>query len=412
MSAERFSPVTTMLIALTALFIHTSDGIAQSVMQWRGIARDGIYHETNLLKSWPETGPGQILKIDSIGNGFASPIVTNDRIYVPGEIDSTSYLFAFDKRGSLVWKTGTGREWTENFPGPRSTPTLVDNLIYYCSSMGEIICLDAASGTKKWSVNMLTDLHGVNVRFGYTESLLIDNDRLFCFPGGRDTNVAALNRFTGQLIWKGKAMGDSAAYCSPMMIPLPGKKLLVTMMIHHLIGVDASTGELLWSHPFDRPNDIHCNTPAFDSGFIYYDDRGGNGIVKLELAPDGGSIKEVWRNFKGGNVQGGSVKLGGYLYGSRYRPGRFETISAVTGIAADSLKFSCGSTIFADNMLYCYNDQGMMGLIKPDQGKVELVSSFKITEGTLEHFAHPVIQNGVLYIRHGKALMAYDIRRK
>jgi len=278
--------------------------------------------------------------------------------------------------------------------------------------MGEVICLDAANGQKKWSVNMLNDLHGVNVRFGYTESLLIDDDQLFCFPGGRDTNVAALNRFTGKLLWTSKALADSAAYCSPVMIRLAEKKILVTMMIHHLIGVDASTGELLWSHPFERQNDIHCNTPVYEGGSIYYDDRGGNGIVKLELAPDGRTIKEVWRNFKGGNVQGGSVKIGEYLYGSRYRPARFESIAAGTGVAVDSLKFSCGSTIFADDLLYCYTDQGMVGLIKPDSGKLELVSEFKITEGTLEHFAHPVICKGVLYIRHGNVLLAYNIRKK
>ncbi|MCX6304897.1 MAG: PQQ-binding-like beta-propeller repeat protein [Bacteroidetes bacterium] len=398
---------------LLMLLVAALPGYVQTITQWRGVTRDGIYHETNLLKTWPENGPELKWAIDSLGNGFASPVVTNDRIYIPGEVDSTGYLFAFDKQGGLIWKQETGKEWTENFPGPRSTPTVVDNLIYYCSSMGEVICMDAANGQRKWSVNMLKDLHGINVRFGYTESPLIDGDRLFCFPGGRDTNVVALNRFTGKMIWKSKAMADSASYCSPMMIRLPANnKILVTLMIHHLIGVDAATGDLLWSYPFERPGDIHCNTPVYEGGFIYYDDRGGNGIVKLELSPDGKSIREVWRNFKGGNVQGGSVKIGEYLYGSRYRPARFESVVASTGVVADSVKFNCGSTIFADDMLYCYNDQGVMGLIKPNQGKPEVVSTFKITEGTLEHFAHPVICDGVLYIRHGNVLLAYDILKK
>jgi outer membrane protein assembly factor BamB len=394
------------------LILHIFPCFSQTTAQWRGTNRDGIYHEKNLLTNWPAEGPSLIWKIDSIGSGFASPVVTSDRIYIPGEIDSTGYLHAFSKQGQLIWKTATGREWTENFPGPRSTPTVVDNLLYYCSSMGEIICLDATTGKTYWSVNMLRDLHGINVRFGYSESLLIDDDRLFCFPGGKDTNVVALNRFTGNLIWTSKAMGDSAAYCSPVIVKLPERKIFVTFAIHHLIGIDASTGELLWSHPFERTGDIHCNTPIHEDGFIYYDDRGGNGIVKLELSPDGKSIREVWRNFKGGNVQGGSVKIGEYLYGSRYRPSRFESIVASTGLIADSVKFSCGSTIFADDMLYCYNDQGMVGLIRPNQGKPEVVSSFKVSEGTNEHFAHPVIHDGILYIRHGTVLLAYDIRKK
>ncbi|MFZ4522419.1 MAG: PQQ-binding-like beta-propeller repeat protein [Bacteroidales bacterium] len=401
-----------LYILLVLWILPALSGYVQTISQWRGAARDGVYHEKNLLKSWPEPGPSLLLKVENIGNGYASPVITGDRIFVPGEIDSTGYLFAFDKQGNLIWKAETGREWTENFPGTRSTPAFIDGLLYYCSSMGEVICLDAANGEKKWSVNMLNDLHGINVRFGFTGSPLIDSDRLFCFPGGKDTNVVALNRFTGKMIWRSKTMADSSAYCSPLMIDLPGRKIVVNMMIHHLIGVDASTGDLLWSHPFDRPNDIHCNTPIFDNGFIYYDDRGGNGVVKLELSPDGKSVKEIWRNFKGGNVQGGSIKIGNYLYGSRYRPARFESVEAATGNVADSAKFGCGATIFADDMLYCYNDQGMMGLIRPDQGKIELVSSFKVTEGTLEHFTHPVICDGILYIRHGTVLLAYDIRKK
>ena len=208
------------------------------------------------------------------------------------------------------------------------------------------------------------------------------------------------------------AMADSAAYCSPMLIRLPGMKILVTMMIHQLIGIDISTGKLLWSFPFERPGDIHCNTPIYEDGFIYCNDRGGNGIVKLELSADGQSIKEVWRNFKGGNVQGGSVVIGEFLYGSRYRPARFESVDIKTGMVSDSVKFNCGSTIYADDMLYCYSDQGEMGLIKPSQGKPAVVCSFKISEGTKEHFSHPVINEGILYIRHGNSLLAFDIRKK
>jgi len=400
------------IILFVVLLMTTTSSWCQNADQWRGPERDGIYPESNLLTTWPTEGPELLWKADSIGNGFSSPVVTATKIYVAGEIDSIGYIFCYSKSGSLQWKTSTGKEWTENFPGPRSTPTIIGDNLYYCSSMGEEMCLDAVTGHKMWSVNLLNDLHGTNIRFGYTDSPLIEGDQIFCFPGGKDTNIVSLNRFTGKLLWRSKAMGDSTAYCSPRLIILPGRKILVTLMIHHLTGIDISTGELLWSYKYERTGDIHCNTPLFDKGFIYCDDRGGNGIYKLELAADGKSVREVWRNFKAGNVQGGSIKIGDYLYGSRYRPGRFESIDARTGDVADSLKFGCGSTICADGLLYCYSDQGMMGLIKASKGKLSLVSSFKITEGTLEHFAHPVIRDGVLYVRHGKVLLAYNIRRK
>ncbi len=403
----------TRLLFSGLLFLALNPLFSQTIDQWRGPNRDGIYHEKDLLKQWPAEGPKLLWKADSIGNGFASPLITSDRIFVPGEVDSIGYLFCFDKEGALLWKGNMGREWTVNFPGPRCTPTVAGDLLYYLSSMGKLHCLDTKTGTTKWSVDYINDLHGVNIRFGYTESLLIDGDRIFCSPGGSDTNVVALNRFDGKLIWNSKAMSDSAAYSSPVLIKLPGRTIFVTLTIHNLIGLDANTGELLWSQKMERwPNDIHCNVPLYDSGYIYVNDRGGNGFVKLQLSPDGKSITEVWRNFKAGNVQGGFIKTGDYLYGSRYRPSRFETLSAATGEVADSLKFGHGSTIFADGMLYCYNEQGVAGLIRPDSGKPQLVSSFKITEGTLEHFAHPVIRDGILYIRHGKVLLAYDIRKQ
>lgn len=385
--------------------------VSQTVDQWRGVNRDGVYQEKNLAKQWPTEGPKLLWKADSIGNGFASPVVTSTRIFVPGEIDSIGYLFAYNKQGELVWKVGLGPEWTVNFPGPRCTPTVVGDLLYYLGSMGNMWCLDATTGSTKWKTNLIDELHGVNIRFGYTESLLIDGDRIFCSPGGADTNVVALNRYSGKLLWKSKAMGDSAAYCSPILIRLPERNLFVTLTIHHLIGLDATTGELLWSQKLERwPNDIHCNVPLYENGYIFVNDRGGNGFVKLKLSNDGKTITEEWRNFTAGNVQGGFIKIGDLLYGSRYRPSRFETLSAETGAVVDSIKFSHGSTIYADELLYCYNEKGTVGLLKPEKGKSELVSSFKITQGTLEHFAHPVIRDGVLYIRHGKVLLAYDIK--
>lgn len=399
------------VILLSLLTLINSLLVAQSLYQFRGPDRTGIYPGEHLLRKWPAEGPPLLWKATGNGNGFSSPVSNGEFVYVAGEKDSTGYVFAFDNKGVLKWKKETGREWTENFPGPRSTITIVGDLLYYCSSMGKVFCLDAKNGESKWMVDLVKDLHGINVRFGYAESLLVDGEVLFCSPGGPDTNIVALNRFNGSLIWRSKAMGDSAAYCSPVIIRQGGKKILTTLSIHHLLGIDASDGTLLWSQKMDRPGDIHCNIPWFEGNDLYINDRGGNGLLRLSLAAGGDSVTEVWRNFKAGNVQSGFIKLGNYLYGSRYRPARFESIDAATGQVADTLKFGVGSTIFADGMLYCYGEDGAMGLISPDQGKLSLVNSFKIAEGTNEHFAHPSIREGVLYVRHGDVLLAFDIRR-
>jgi outer membrane protein assembly factor BamB len=333
-------------------------------------------------------------------------------IYVTGEIDSIGYLFAYNTSGSLLWKKETGREWMENFTGSRSTPTLVDGLLYIETSMGRIICFDALTGIEKWSVDMIKDLHGINVRFGYSEGLLINDKSVYCFPGGPDTNAVALNRFNGTINWISSAMKDSTAYTSPLLITLPSRQIIVNFSIHNLIGLDAITGELLWNKQLKGIGDIHGNTSHFDNGNIYFSAGSGSGMVKLALSDYGLSISEIWSNANVTDVHGGFIKLGNYIYSSQYKPRRYCSVDATTGLISDSLKFDKGSLIFADDMLYLYTEKGMVGLVKPENGKMELVSSFKMPVGTKEFFTIPVISEGVLYMRHGDAMLAYDIRKK
>ncbi len=260
--------------------------------QWRGENRDGIYSETGLLKSWPKDGPILEWAIDSIGNGYGSPVVTSNRVYLNGETGSIGYLFAFDIKGQFLWKSPYGKEWTESYQGSRSAPTVIGNLIYVCSGLGDIVCFDAENGSKIWSKSMITDFHGKNIPFGFAESLLIDDSLLFATPGGIDTNVIALNRFNGDLEWVSKAKSKISAYCSPLLIKLPKRKLFVTFSENDFLGLDANDGKLLWSQKQDTNCTIHGNTPVFEKGFIYYSAGCGNGTVKLELSDDGSAIKE------------------------------------------------------------------------------------------------------------------------
>jgi len=395
-----------ILFSATPVLIH-----AQSIQQFRGPERNGIYPEASLLGAWPENGPELKWKWEGFGTGYSSPVVTDDRIFITGETDSIGFLSCYDHSGNLLWKKDIGDEWMENFTGSRSTPTLVNDLIYTCSSMGKISCLNTTDGKEVWAVDMVRDLNGINVRFGYSEGLLIDGDMIFCAPGGPDTNIVALNRFTGKMLWKSKALGDSTAYASPILVNLPGRRILVNFSIHHLIGLDASNGDLLWSVPQSPDQDIQACTPVYEDGYLYIVNGSGSGAAKFELTEGGKSIREIWANPKVTDVHGGFLKIGNYLYSSQYRPRRYCSIDCTTGMISDSLKFDKGAIIAADGMLYCYTEKGMVGLVKPVDGKMELVSSFKLPYGTKEFFTVPVIHKGVLYIRHREALLAFHIAR-
>jgi outer membrane protein assembly factor BamB len=392
--------------------VNFSAVLTHEVLQWRGPNRTGIYNESNLLKAWPDSGPLLLWSFDSIGNGYGSPVITNSTIYVNGEIDGTSYLFALDRSGKFLWKVPIGREWTQSSPGSRNTPTFLDSLIYVTTGLGAVACFDANSGKKIWSIDMVSDFHAPMVQYGFSESLVVSGNSVFCSPGSPDTNVVALDRFTGNIRWISKGLGEMTSYCSPAIIKLPDREILVTFSKRALLGIDIKDGKLLWSHPQDVGGDTHVNTPLYENGFIYYLTSNGIGAVKLKLSPDGKEITEVWRNANCDNMMGGFIKLNDYIYTASFWRKCWFIVDANSGDIVDAVKFDKGVTIYADSMLYLYNEKGQMGLFKPNGPKMEMVSSFKVNDGTAEHFAHPVICQGILYVRHGRSLMAYDIKGK
>ena len=390
----------------------------QKIYQWRGQDRSGIYQEEGLLKKWPAEGPKELWATDILGTGYGSPVITEEKIYVSGTEDSTAVLFCFDLAGNLQWKTAYGLEWMVNFPGSRSAPTVVGDMVYIGSGKGNLYCIDT-SGNIIWSKQFVEDFNGQMTRFGIAEAALVDGDKVFWCPGGEEHNVVALNRFTGKLIWSSKGEGERPGYNSPLLIELPARNLLVTFTAYNLLGFDAETGDLLWKHAQDNTpiekrglgaGDTHSNTVFYEDGAIYYAAGDGNCGVKLHLADDGSSIEELWRNKSFDSYMGGIVKLGGQLYGCGTRKKDLRAINASTGEMADSLKIGSGCIVAADNMIYYYNQKGEVHLIDYANGKMGGISTFKITKGTKEHFSHPVIKNGVLYIRRGAALMAYDIK--
>jgi len=404
-----------VLVAAAILFVMV--GVSPlKIYQWRGDNRDGVYAEKNLQEKWSETGPELLWKFNGIGNGYGSPVVTEDALYVCGEIDSVTYLFAYNLNGGKLWQSKIGSEWTVNFRGSRSAPTIVNDLIYATSGNGDLVCFKLIDGTKLWSRNFISDFGGRNNRFGFSESVLVDEDKVYCTPGNKDTNVVALNRFTGELIWICRGEAEIPAYTAPIMVELSKRKIMVTFTKKYLLGIDSKTGEMLWSHKQDTmPEsllDVHCNTPLYENGFLYYVTGDGNGAVKLKLSDDGKTITEIWRNVLFDNVMGGFIKKDNYLYGESYGKRIWLSLNTETGELVDSLRFNKGVTIFADGKLYLYNNKGEMALVQADKGKMEIISSFKVEKGTKEHFSHPVIKNGVLYLRHGELLMAYDIRKK
>ena len=400
------------IIVITLLAcIQINAGYSQGPTRWRGPNSAGVYPEKGILKQWPENGPELVWHYDELGQGHSSPAFANGKIYVSGMVDNAGYIFVLSLEGKLITKYKYGNEFYDSYPGSRSTPTIVGDLLYILSGTGDLVCLNESTGAVKWKKNIFTDFDGKNLTWGITESLWIDGDVLYCAPGGSKYNVISLNRFTGNLIWSAAGKGELSAYCSPLLIELPGRKLLVTMMASHILGIDANTGKTLWSHYQPNRWSVHANTPVYNNGSIYCVSGYGQGSVNLKLNNDGSQVTQKWFNEKLDNRIGGVVLVNGYIYGSGDNNRAWFCLDWETGkIIYSSNAIEKGTVIAADGMLICYSERGELALVEANAKEFTIKGKTQVTRGSAQHWAHPVIDKGKLYVRHGNALMAYKIK--
>jgi outer membrane protein assembly factor BamB len=401
-------------VFLFVLLLVPGNIFAQDLLQWRGPNHSGIYSETGLLKSWPSGGPAMLWSFKGLGAGHGNAGPGKDKVFVLGMHETTGVLYAFDYNGKLVWKKEYGSEWSENYVGARSTPVVVGDRIYFESGMGTVYCYDAGTGNKIWSVDLLKKFNADNVTWGMAESLLIEGDYLYCTPGGKENNIVALNRVTGETIWTSPGSRQPSAYCSPVLVKHNKTSLIVTMTAESIVGVDALTGRLYWQIPHLHYNKIHANSPVYYRGMIFcsseYNET-NSGLVALKLSDDGKSATILWQNETFKNLMGGIIVTDSHIYGSVYQRNRWCCIDCLNGKILYSFdRLGDGNIIMADGLFYCYTQRGEIVLVSANAESFNVISKFKVPLGTGPHFSHPVIYQGRLYVRHDDGLMVYDIK--
>ncbi|WP_347840236.1 PQQ-binding-like beta-propeller repeat protein [uncultured Draconibacterium sp.] len=398
-----------LLVAFTLLFT-TTILFAQKPTVWRG-ENNGIYPDTGLLKEWPANGPEILWTFEGLGEGHSSPVFANNQIYLSTLQGEDGFIVVLNQDGTLAWKVNYGKDFKDSYPGSRSSVVVAGDLMYMYTGYGELICMDAKNGDKKWTKNAFEDFDGENIRWGVTETVVVDGDVVFVTPGGAKNNVVALNRFTGELVWSSPGKGETSAYCTPLLLELPARKLLVTHTADHIIALDAKTGEMLWDFPHTNRWKVHPNTPLFYNGDLFCFSGYGKGGVKLDLSDDGSSVSKQWEKVELDSRMGGMVVLDGYIYGSGDKAREWRCVNWETGEEAYvSDAIGKGVTIFADGMLYCYSDRGELALVEATPEAFKVVSQTRVELGTAQHWAHPVINKGRLFVRHGDVLIAYKIQ--
>jgi outer membrane protein assembly factor BamB len=403
--------------------------------QFRGPNRDGISPDKGLLKEWPKGGPPVAWKAEGVGEGYSSVAVVGDKVLTMGDLDGASHVIAVSRTdGKRLWATKVGKAGDGGgYKGSRSTPTVDGDKAYALGPYGDLICVNLADGKEVWTVSLPKTFKGSSGGWQYSESVLVDGDKVICTPGGKEATMLALDKNTGKVIWKGvTSKGESAGYSSAMISNAGGNKQYVTLTSLGVVSFAADTGKLLWEFgnvdekEREKKRFAHntANIPTVvltdDPNRIFATagyDRGG-ALIKLDS--DGGKINPEELYWKGDlkNKHGGVIRVGEYIYGGLDDSPELWCAEIKTGEKTwkrDNDKSGAGgsaSLCYADGMLYVRFQNGIVSLIEANPKKYTLVSSFKIPDPIGNAWAHPVVIGGKFYVREKDVIWCYDVAAK
>lgn len=399
--------------------------------QWRGPGRDGVSAETGLLQRWPNSGPPRLFTATGLGTGFSSVAVTGGRIYTMGNISGGQHVIALEESGGKrIWATriAAASRRGDGYDGPRGTPTVDGDLVYALGTDGTLLCLEAATGRERWRRHLERDLDGRMMSgWDWSESPLVDGDRVVVTPGGARSAMVALNKLTGAEIWRatipdlGGRGSDGAGYSSIVISHGGGVKQYVQLMGTGLVGIRASDGRFLWGNNRVANGTANISTPVVKDNFVFASSAYNTGSVLVELSAAAGSVRAIERYFLDArdfqNHHGGMVLVGDHLYGGHGQSQGFPVaIELRTGkLMWPQVRSSAGqgsaAVIAADGRLYFRYQNGVVVLIEATPDAYREAGTLRIPNPHSLSWPHPVVAGGRLYLREQDALHVYDVRR-
>jgi outer membrane protein assembly factor BamB len=416
----RFSRVLPRLLVAAWLWLHFGFvTMAADWPQWRGPNRDALSPETGLLDSWDADGPPLLWKAQGLGAGYASVTVAQGRIYTMGTLKGQASVISLDvKGGKRLWATPVG-----SGSDPNCTPTYDGGLVYGLTKDGDLACVDAKSGKVRWSKNFSRDFRGRMMSgWGYSESPLVDGNRLICTPGAEEAAIVALDKKTGKTIWKAESPGHGgAAYASIVVAEVGGIRQYIQLMGRGLIAVDAKDGRHLWSYNRIANGTANIPTPIVKDNYVFCSTGYNSGAALLKLTPSSGGIdvEEVYflSHDTLQNHHGGMVLVGDHIYcGHGHNNGFPICIKMLTGEVAWSKGRGPGTgsaaVVYADGHLYFRYDNGVMALIEATPDEYREKGKFRIPSHSGPSWPHPVVADAKLYLRWHDGLLCYDVKRR
>jgi outer membrane protein assembly factor BamB len=395
--------------------------------QWRGPNRDAVSADTGLLKQWPKAGPALAWKSSGIGAGLSSVSLAGGKIFTMGDLGDTQYVFALGQQdGKILWRAQVGPAWREQYGGPRGTPTVDGDLLYAIGTDGDLVCLEAATGKERWRKSLTRDFAGYMMSvWAFSESPLVDGDRLVFTPGSNRAAIVAVNKRTGQELWRAQvpSLGprgkDGAAYSSIVVSNGAGVKQYVQLMGRGLVSVRAADGKFLWGYNRIANDVANIPTAIVRGDYVFGATGYGAGAALLKLSKEGDGVRTDEVYYHPGNVlqnhHGGLVLVGDYLYaGHGHNNGLPVCVEFLTGkILWGPLRNNgrnSAAVVYADGNLYFRYQSGLVVLIEATPAGYKEKGSFQIPNVNNPSWPHPVVVGGRLYLREQDTLYVYNLR--
>jgi outer membrane protein assembly factor BamB len=379
---------------------------------FRGPNRDGHYRERPILTQWPADGLKPIWK-QPVGGGYASFVIAGGLAFTIEQRGPQEIVAAYDvATGRELWTNA----WTATFresmggDGPRATPVWADGRVYALGGLGELRCLEGATGALVWRTNILEDSGATNLQWGMSAAPLVVDDTIVVLPGGpKGQSVVAYDRRTGKRAWS--ALNDQQAYSSPMLATLAGVRQILVFSASRVMGLTPDRGDVLWEYPWKTGYDVNAGQPIVigdNRVFVSSGYGAGAAVVELTRSGEGGfQVREVWRNIRMKNQFTSSVLHEGFIYGLD------ESILACLDAATGELKwkggrYGYGQVLLASGHLIVLGEEGDLVLVRAAPDRHQELARFPALEG--KTWNHPAMSDAVLLVRNINEMAAFDLR--
>jgi outer membrane protein assembly factor BamB len=391
-----------------ALYFGLALGAQADWLHYRGSSLNGATSE-KLPAGMKE--PKQLWKVN-VGIGTAAVTVSGNRAFTTGNYDKKNdVLVCLDaSNGKGTWRHEYAQPLDANMfeGGPRSTPTVDGDRVYMLASNGDLFCLDADTGKVKWHKQLQKDFAGRKPGWGYSGSPTVENNLLIVDSGGKDASTIALDKTTGEAVWKSGS--DEAGYASPVVANVAGKRTVVVFKGKALVGLDAKSGQELWRTEWKTDYDVNAATPIVFGNSIFVSSGYGSGAAAFDVGASG--VTQKWKNKSLRAHVNTPVIHQGFVFGpdGNTGGGNLVCLDLATGAKRwEEKSVKGGSLILAGDKLVCLTEKGELVVCDASPNGFKPTLRSQVLDKRC--WVQPTLSGGKLFVKNNAGdLACYEVK--